>query len=160
LKPTDYNSPPQAQSIERGAQAEAPRLEWRVHLARRQPRKTALALGLMIGAAAWSVVVFGNVTAPAASVALLIGALSEYLFPVRYRLTGEGAEARGPFYWRKIAWQEVRRVYVGEQEIKLSPLPHPGPREGFRGVLLRCPDNQEPVRELVEQFRRTLPTER
>lgn len=131
-----------------------------MHLACVRPRKTALALGLVTGAAAWSIVLFGNLTAPAATVVLLVGALAEYLFPIRYRLTREGAEARGPFYWRKIAWQEVRRVYVGEQEIKLSPLPLPGPREGFRGVLLRCPDNQEPVRELVEQFRRTLPTER
>jgi hypothetical protein len=98
-------------------------------------------------------VVFRHPIPALVAAALLALALGDFLFPVRYRLSAAGAEARGVGHWRRIAWEEVKRVYVGEEEVKLSPLAHGGPREPFRGVLLRCQGNREAVLAAVRQFR-------
>lgn len=135
------------------AEESAPACEWTVHLAARWPGR-ALLLSLAIAlAAAWAAFVFGHVLALLATAGLLMASVSEFLFPVRYRLTPEFAEARGPVYWRRIAWSDVKRVYVGEREIKLSPLKHGGPREAFRGVVLRLEGDLEPTRAAIRRFR-------
>lgn len=134
--------------------ADAPEtLEWRVHLAARQPGRAVLAVALAVVVGAWALYLFGSPGTAVAATGLLIGAIGEFLFPVTYRLTPEGAEARNPFYWRKIAWGEVRRVYSGPEAVKLSPLPYGGPREAFRGVVLRCEENREAVLAAVERYR-------
>lgn len=127
--------------------------EWRVFLARRQPGRAAAAVALCLGAAAWAWYYFGSPLPALATLFLLLAAVGEFLFPVRYRLDEAGAEAKSPFYWRRILWKEVKQVYSGEEEIKLSPLRHPSPREAFRGVLLRCPDNRDEVLATVRKLR-------
>ena len=141
------------EGLQQGALADGETLEWRVYLARRQPARATVAVGVILGVAAWGYVAFGSLLPGLAGAALLLGAVGEFLFPVTYRLSPEYAEARGPLSWRRIAWKEVKRVYAGDGEIKLSPLAHPGPREAFRGVLLRCEANQEAVLAAVKQFR-------
>lgn len=127
--------------------------EWTIHLAARRPGH-AIAVSLVIGlAAGWAAFLFANPLAFLATAGLLIGAASEFLFPVRYQLTPEFAEARGPLYWRRIAWGEVKRVYVGNGEIKLSPLKHGGPREAFRGVVLRFEGDPDRLRAAIRQYR-------
>jgi hypothetical protein len=127
-------------------------LSWRVHLAGRNPARAALLILVVLLVAAWAALLFRGVLMPLAAAALLLGAVSEFLFPVTFRLTSEWAEARGPLYWRRIAWKEVKRIYVGNGEIKLSPLIHAGPREAMRGVLLRCDGNQPAVLAAVRGF--------
>jgi hypothetical protein len=130
-----------------------PELEWRVCLATRQPARAVATVLVVLAAAGWAWYLFGSPVAAGVTAGLLLGAVGDFLFPVRYRLTAEGAEARGLFSWRRIAWTEVKRVYVAEQEIKLSPLAHAGPRESFRGVVLRCAANREAVLDAVRQLR-------
>lgn len=101
----------------------------------------------------WAIYFFRSPLGFVMAAGLLTAAVSEFLFPVRYRLTSEYAEARGPLHWRRIAWGEVKRVYVGKEEIKLSPLKHGGPREAFRGVVLRVAGDPEPVLAAVRSFR-------
>jgi hypothetical protein len=79
--------------------------------------------------------------------------VAEFLLPTRYRLAPTAAEARNLFFWRRIEWREVKRVYLAQEEIKLSPLLRPGRQEAFRGVLLRCEANQERVLEAIRKFR-------
>ena len=138
-------------------QVQAECLEWRVHLARRQPGRAVVACGVALGASAWAFYLFQSAVPAVITLALLIAAMGEFLFPIAYRLSLSGAEARGPFGWRRMAWGEVMRVYVGNDEIKLSPLKHGGPREAFRGVLLRCEAgtaaDQETVLAAVRRFR-------
>lgn len=128
-------------------------LAWRVHLAAEQGGRAVLLLTVIVIASAWSLIVFGHPVAMAVTALLLVAATSEFLLPVRYRLTEEFAEARGPLFWRRIEWKDVRRVYTGRAEIKLSPLPFGGPREAFRGVVLRTADNQEEVLAAVRRRR-------
>ena len=128
-------------------------LEWRVHLARRQPGRAVLAVLVALAAAAWAGLLFQSLAAAVVTFAVLVGAVGDFLFPLTFRLSREGAEARGPFSWRRILWADVKRVYAGEGEVKLSPLEHGGRREAFRGVLLRCADNQEAVLAAVRDCR-------
>jgi hypothetical protein len=127
-------------------------LEWRVHLARQQPGRAAGAVAAILLASAAALWLFASPGFALVTGGLLLAATGEFLFPTTYRLTASGAEARNPFGWRKITWKEVKRVYAGNEEIKLSPLAHGGPRESFRGVLLRCAGNHEAVRSAVHRF--------
>jgi len=129
------------------------RLQWRVHLARREPARALAVSALILVAALAALLLFHSLLSALLSAGLLLAATGEFLLPVTYRLTPEGAEARGLFAWRKIAWSDVKRVYSGRGEVKLSPLAHGGPREGFRGVLLRCEGNQSAVYAAVECYR-------
>jgi hypothetical protein len=105
---------------------------------------------LLAGGAA--LLLFHSLLSALLAAGLLLAATSEFILPVTYRLTPQGAEARSFFTWRKIEWSEVKRVYSGRDEVKLSPLKHGGPREAFRGVLLRCEGNQGTVQAAVEGY--------
>ena len=128
-------------------------LEWRVHLAAREPAKGAVAAGLCFLAGGVALAAFGSLGTALAAAVVLMAAVGEFVFPVTYRLSAKGAEARNTFYWRRIEWGEVRRVYLGPDAVKLSPLAHGGPREAFRGVVLRCEENREAVLEAIERYR-------
>jgi hypothetical protein len=128
-------------------------LEWTVHLAAQHPHRAVIvgAAGLAVGTLAH--LLFQNPVMTLFSVAVLVAATAEFLFPIRYRLDEKGAELRNLHNWRRIAWEEVKKVYTGEREIKLSPLEHGGRREAFRGVLLHCPDNRDEVLAFVRRHR-------
>ena len=128
-------------------------LEWAVHLATQRPERAVIiaAAALAVGWLSWQL--FRNPVMTAFSIAVLFAATAEFLFPVRYRLNAEGAELRNLHNWRRIAWTEVKKVYTGEREIKLSPLEHGGRREAYRGVLLHCPDNRDEVLAFVRRHR-------
>lgn len=132
-------------------------LEWEVWLARRRPGPAAAVVAAAGGAAAVAYLLLDNLAMPLLTLAVLAGATGEFLFPTRYRLSAAGAEARNFVFWRRIEWTQVRRVLVGEEEVKLSPLPRGGRREAFRGVLLRCEGNREAVLAAVRTFRDALP---
>jgi len=129
------------------------RLEWRVHLAAASPRKAAgAALGaILAGAAAW--LVFGNPLLALAAAAVVIGAVAEFLFPIRYCLNARGAEVRCGFSRSFIAWAQVRKCYLFPDGLKLSPLGTPGRLETFRGVYLRFADNQYEILAFVQEAR-------
>lgn len=132
-------------------------LEWSVWLAKRDPVRAAGTVLLALAAGGLAAYVFRSPVAAVVAAALLLGAVGEFLLPVEYRLTAEGAEARNLCYWRKIAWTEVKRVALGEEGIKLSPLACDSPREAFRGVLLRFAGNRQDVIAAVQRFRDAAP---
>jgi hypothetical protein len=132
-----------------GTPAEETILEWRVHLAAREPGRAALVWLIVAAAGCWAVFLFQHLVPGLITVLLLTGAAGEYLLPVTYRLTTVAAEARNPLMWRRMAWSDVRRIYATGDTVKLSPLKYGGRREAFRGVLLRCADNQPAVLEAI-----------
>ena len=128
-------------------------LTWRVHLARRRPRKTAAALGMIaLGAVAawWG---FRSVIAGVLAGVLLVSSVSDYLFPVRYRLNGAGIEAAGLVLRRRMKWGEVRRVVRDELGVKLSPLSRHSRLEAYRGIYLWFGGNEGEVMEEIERRR-------
>ena len=129
-------------------------LSWTVHLLRGQAHRLpriglGLASVLFVG-----LLVFHNPLLALLPALALLGSLSEFLFPIHYRLTRRGAQARqGPATWQ-IDWRDVRHAYLAPDGIKLSPLPRPQPHlEPLRGVFLRFGDDGEAVLAVVRRLR-------
>lgn len=133
-----------------------PALEWQVHLARSRPQR---AVGVLVAAfisAALCFFLFRNWLYAGFCVVAIVSATTEFLFPIRYRLDAEGAEMRNLHNWRRIAWSEVKKAYLLEDGVKLSPLRLRTRLEQFRGVFLRFgpePGTQEEVLAAVRRFR-------
>jgi len=80
---------------------------------------------------------------------LLVAAISDFLFPVRYVMDEEGVWARGLVMRRRMAWAQVRRVARDELGVKLSPLARPSRLEAYRGIYLWFADNADEVMEFI-----------
>ncbi|MFN3649868.1 MAG: hypothetical protein ACK47B_09815 [Armatimonadota bacterium] len=132
---------------------EGEELEWRVHLLRERPAGGVAVAAAVAAAATWGFLLFQHPVAGLVGAGLVLASAGEFVFPLHCRLNAEGAEVRNPFAWRKIAWKDVRRVYTGEEGVRLSPLAHGGVGDGFRGVLLRCRGNREEVLQVVRRYR-------
>lgn len=129
-------------------------MEWRVHLARTQPRKTAFTVGAILFC---SVVVFltsSNILLAGLAALLLAAALGEFLFPIHYRIDDKGVHMRNFLSFRFLPWEEVRGCYRGSAGIKLSPLQRKSWRESFRGVRLWADEEtQEKAIEIIRALR-------
>lgn len=131
--------------------APVPVLAWRVHLLRRDPsRLPALLLVLFLGAACvW--LLFGRPLPVVAALILLLGASSEYLFPISYRITTEGVYADAPASRMALRWKEARRCFSVPAGLVVTPLAAPSRLDAFRGVLLRfAPDGSPGDRASVQ----------
>ncbi len=75
-----------------------------------------------------------------ATIVLLTGSTSEYLFPISYRMTAEGVFANVLLNRLALKWSEIRRCAADSEGVLLTPLEFPSRRDGFRGVFLRFAD--------------------
>ncbi|MDH7568124.1 MAG: hypothetical protein QHJ73_00885 [Armatimonadota bacterium] len=128
---------------------------WRVHLARRQPRRAAAVVLIVAAAAVLAYLVFGHPLPAALTLLALLTAVSEFLFPTLCRLDHRGATKRNVMTVRSIPWSAVRRVLVDADGISLSPLPTAARRHAYRVLHLPLPNDGETravVCEMVRQF--------
>jgi len=77
--------------------------------------------------------------------------LCDWLLPVKYRLTTRGASYNNVVFRKRIAWEEVRSVYVAESGLKLSPFSRRTRLDAFRGLVLRFAGNREAVIRIVKE---------
>ena len=127
-------------------------LRWTVHLALEHPLKLLCSLGAVAFACAAAHWAIGPLGALAVAVAL-IGSLADFLFPVTYEITPDRAACRMLFKRAEIEWRNVRRCYLDQGGVKLSPLDRLSRLEAFRGVYLRFNGNREQVVEAVRAMR-------
>jgi len=133
-----------------GADAEATALTWRVHRLREEPRFVPVIAGAYAAALTLWWLACPYPLALLLHLGALTLALSEYLFPVTYRLTTCGAHADCGMSRLFIAWSDVKRATHGRDGVYLSPLARSSRLDGFRGVRLRYADgNDEAVRDTV-----------
>ncbi len=131
--------------------------EWSVHRMRQNPRKLTIFIILLVPANAFLFCMYrelysafpyfiflGNL--------ILIGSLGDYLFPVRFRLTGRGADCRNLILKKHISWEQVKNCYISEEGIKLSPLGRKSRLDNFRGFVLLFNNNREEVIEHVKRL--------
>ena len=111
-----------------------PELTWSVHLARRRPGRLAGAMVVIALGAAAAGVGFSSMVLAVLAAVLLVASVTDYLFPVHYRLDGDGIGARGLWHRRYMKWSQVRRAIRDELGVKLSPLPRPSRLEAYRGI--------------------------
>lgn len=127
-------------------------LRWTIHLAREHPRKLLILIALLsvsMAAGYWVIGALG----PIAVVLAMGGALAEFLFPVTYELTEQGAVCKTLVKFSEIKWKNVKSCYLDDLGIKLSPLKHQSRLEAFRGVYLRFGNNRNEVIEAVKSMR-------
>jgi hypothetical protein len=126
-------------------------LAWRIHRLREEPQKIGLvALGYGLAFAFWRLA-FPYPLGLFLPLVALTGAMSEYLFPVNYKLTSKGAYCScGPAIKLEMLWSDVRRATKGKDGVYLSTLKIPSRLDSFRGIRLRFSQgNDEKVRETV-----------
>lgn len=133
-------------------------VQWTVHLARRDRRKTAGALLAAVGGALVAGFGFHSAAAGILTLVLLLGSLSDYLLPVRYRLGPEGVEARGPLFRRIMQWSQVRRILRDPAGVKLSPLSRRSRREAYRGIYVWFEGNEPEVMAAIAHYREAVQT--
>lgn len=127
-------------------------LSWTVHLARAHPTRSALSLVLCALACSAGYAAIGPAGALVTAIVLL-GSLADFLFPVRYVLTENGASCKMLFKAAEIQWTAVKRCYVDDLGLKISPLGRRSRLEAFRGVYLRFAGNRDEVIAAVRALR-------
>lgn len=127
-------------------------LTWTVHLARTHPAKAAVSVALVCAAAALGCIVAGPFVGVIVAAALF-ASLADFLLPVRYVISREKASVKMIGKSSEIRWLDVKRCYLDESGVKLSPLDRVSRLEAFRGVYLRFGDNKEDVVEAVKSLR-------
>ena len=131
--------------------------EWSVHRSRREPRKLVIFILFLIAINALLYSFYREIYIDYPLFALLgnlilIGSISDFLFPVRYRLTAEGAEYRNFLTRKRISWQDVRNCYLTNEGIKLSPLEKNNRLENFRGFMLLFNNNNDEIINHVKRL--------
>ncbi|MCS7253889.1 MAG: hypothetical protein RMK18_00905 [Armatimonadota bacterium] len=131
---------------------EAVLMQWSVHMARKRPIGSALVVVSIAITVGIGYMLLGSWFGGLIGGFVLTCALSDFLLPVRYRLTKRGAEALSMLYWRSIDWEHVRACYIDGDEIVLSPFDRWTPLVPFRSVRLRFNCNREEVIKLVSEL--------
>lgn len=114
------------------------RLRWQVHGLRENPSGLGLvAAGYSVALLLWQWI-FPHPLALALPLVAMTSALSDYLFPIRYRIDDAGVHADcGPFQRLHLAWSDIRRIQRGNDGIYVSSLRTPSRLDQFRGIRLR-----------------------
>jgi hypothetical protein len=127
-------------------------LEWRVHLLVEQPGKS-VALCVLCGFVLVLIhFLFGQrVGFTILAAAILLGSLSDWFLPLKYRLTTRGASYSNLVFGKRMAWEEVRSCYVSSFGLKLSPFSRRTRLDAFRGFVLRFAGNRDEVIRIVKE---------
>jgi hypothetical protein len=128
---------------------------WKVHLFRSQPQKGISALFAAALVAFLGYTALGSVLIAICAALAVILSISEFLFPIIYRMNERDASASSPFTTTSIRWEDVRHVCVDSNGVKLSPLARPSRLEPFRGIYLRFAGNRDQVLAEIEKHRKS-----
>ncbi len=137
-----------------------PILTWKVHLLREQPRKLLLVIPVAAMSLVASHVFFHTFTFGLIAMFLIMASLAEYLFPIRFEIDSQGASARTLTARTRIEWSRVKKYYLDDRGIKLSPLSRQTRLEAYRGVYLMFGDRRDEVIEAVKEIRDAVQTRR
>lgn len=128
-------------------------VSWTVRLYDTAKEKAAIVVLAALAAGFFGLFVLGNALLGIVGFGAIMAATAEFWLGVRYSIGPNGASARVGPSLTAIAWDEVKRVDIQENQIKLSPLAQEGRLDPFRGVTLRTNgENAEKVRALVKSY--------
>lgn len=129
-------------------------IRWTVHLARREPGKVGWVLfgGVVGGLMGWFL--FGSVWMFLVGFLVVVLGTADFLLPVHYEVSERGARRRCGISVSHIDWERVKRVVVGREGVKLSPLAKPSALSAFRGVYLLTEGNMEEILYSVAYWRK------
>jgi hypothetical protein len=113
-------------------------LEWTVHGLRDNPRGISLVVAGYCGAVLLWQILFPHWPALVLLLISMTSALSDFLWPIRYRVAADGIQANcGPFQRLHLSWREIRRIQRGRDGVYVTSLKVPSRLDQFRGIRLR-----------------------
>lgn len=130
-----------------------PILTWRVCLLREQPAKMLLVAPIVFAGIVVSIILFRSLIFTAVTFFLFLSSLAEYIFPISYEIDKEGASSKALIGKTRIEWKNVKKYYIDEHGIKLSPLKKQSRLEAYRGVYLRFGNRRDEVIRIVRMMR-------
>ena len=83
----------------------------------------------------------------------MLGAMADFWFPISYEISSDGARCKMLLKSSEIKWNNVKRCYLDNDGVKLSPLDTLSRREAFRGIYLRFNGNKDTVIETVKSLK-------
>lgn len=135
------------------ASADGMILTWKVHLLRDNPKKMLPIIPVPILSILICYAIFHSVFYMMVVAALFIIALSDFLFPIRYEITNRDAASFALFSRSRIEWAAVKKYYIDDSGIKLSPFENRSRLESYRGVYLRFGHCRDEVTAVVRRMR-------
>lgn len=129
-------------------------ISWSVRPYEKAPAKRYVIFAIALVAMAFGVFIYGQPLLGIVGFAIILGSTVDFWVGSSYKVDASGATSRTGLSISSIQWQDVRRVVVGAEEIKVSPLEDGGSRmDAFRGVVLKLnTDNRAQVIDAVKQF--------
>jgi len=129
-------------------------MNWSVHPAKDNYKKTILSLVFIIGFLVFIAFFYGLFWSLLGLVILLVS-LYSYFFPSYYEVDEEYVTIRNMFLTQRRRHNEFKKVYRGKNGILLSPFKRKTILNQFRGVFLLLPKESEAievyVRGLIEK---------
>ena len=127
-------------------------IRWRVHLARRNPRRAAAVILAVVASAAAAYSLWLHPLAAAVVGILILSSVAEFLLPIHYCIGPDGVSCRSFWSARHLRWAEVKRCYRDAHGVKLSPLSRPSRLEAYRGIYLWLGDEGEVALAAIRRY--------
>jgi len=125
-----------------------PSLSWTVWpLSQSFWRSAAVILLLVV--VVWAISSWLGIAWASLSALILLGSLASFFFPTHYRLGPESVSVRGLLSSKKRNWSVLKKHYVGQKGVHLSPYPRPSRLESFRGVYLPFGGKREEILNFI-----------
>ncbi|MCX7703394.1 MAG: hypothetical protein N2234_04745 [Planctomycetota bacterium] len=130
--------------------------DWRVHLAAQDKFYRPCLAAVLIFLSLSVVQMYSNIflTIPLALVLFL--AVADYFFPMRFRITDQGAYRIATTGTNFLSWKKVKNVYLDDKGVKLSLFDRPTRLEAFRGLYLyfgKEADGRDRIISAIRQVR-------
>ena len=126
-------------------------MKWSVHPWREAPQKLLIIFGFALFAGIFGGVFLRSPVLAVSGFAIILGSTAEFWLGSSYRIDEKGAMSKTFLSVSTMEWSDVKRVIVGKDYVKLSPLPEAGRLDPFRGILLKSDGaNQESVLEAIK----------
>jgi hypothetical protein len=110
-------------------------------------RSAAVILFLIV--VVWTISSWLGITWAFLSSLILLGSLASFFFPTHYRLSPESVSVRGLLSRKKRNWSGLKKHYVGQKGVHLSPYPRPSRLESFRGLYLPFDGKREEILNFI-----------
>lgn len=134
---------------ERAKESES--IAWKVRLLDHRPLYvySIFAVALVAGAVGW--VVMRSPLLAGLGFAMILGSTVEYWYGARFMLDGNKAQALVGASLSSMGWDQVKRVVVARDSVRLSPLASASTLDTFRGVrLLTTAENRDQVLTFIK----------
>ena len=129
-------------------------ISWSVRPYEKAPAKRYVIFAIALVAMAFGVFIYGQPLLGVVGFAIILGSTVDFWVGSSYKVDASGATSRTGLSISSIRWEDVKRVVVGAEEVKVSPLEDGGSRmDAFRGVVLKLnTDNRAQVIDAVKRL--------